>query len=88
MGYSQQQEDYMRIIETKNEYLEKKIKELKAENISLKKKFCPSDSNDYARLRKQTQELQKKYKNAQKTIEDLRTEIEKLKSQIIYRVNK
>lgn len=95
MAYSEQEEDYMRIIETKNDFLEKQNKELKAENKKLlaenkvvKSKYCPTDSADYARLRKQARELQKKYKHAQYIIEELRAKIKELETQTKYKVNR
>ena len=120
MGYSEQQEDYMRIIETlledeenKRKQAEKEIRKLKAELKTYKQKYwdakkgrddykrivdsfnteeinlAPSHSEaDFQRLRTQTQSLQKKYRQAQAIIEELRAENKKLEAQVKYWVKK
>jgi hypothetical protein len=104
--YSEQEEDYMRIIETRNDMLEARIKEYKNKYFNMKKErddykrivetyqsketdIAPNHSEeDFQRLRTQARMLQKKYRNAQTIIEELRAENEKLSSELKIRVKK
>lgn len=63
--------DYTRIVET---YLEDETNKRKAleKEVERLKNLLPFDANDFERYRTLAQDFQKKYRNAQRIIEQLR----------------